>query len=47
MVVLRQIENMTERDPSDVLYNVQRAYHGVDPDNGEQITDLSLEVVNP
>jgi len=24
-------------------YNVVRAYHGIDDDNGEQITDLSLE----
>lgn len=47
VVVLRQIETMADRDPSDVLYNVQRAYHGADPDNGELITDLSLEIIQP
>lgn len=30
-----------------VVYEVTRAYHGTDADNGEPITDLSLEVVTP
>lgn len=46
-VVLRQIETMADRDPSDVLYSVQRAWHGADKDSGEQITDLSLEITQP
>lgn len=28
-------------------YEVERAYHGIDPDNGEMITDLNLKAVNP
>lgn len=28
-------------------YEVTRAYHGFDADSGEQISDLSLEVVKP
>lgn len=30
-----------------VVYEVTRAYHGIDAENGELITDLSLEVVTP
>lgn len=29
------------------LYEVTRAWHGSDPDSGESITDLTLEVVAP
>lgn len=28
-------------------YEVTRAYHGYDADSGEQITDLTLEVIDP
>lgn len=28
-------------------YEVTRAYHGVDDDSGELITDLTLEVIDP
>lgn len=28
-------------------FEVTRAYHGIDPDSGELITDLSLQRVNP
>lgn len=29
------------------VYEVTRAYHGVDSDSGELITDLSLELIEP
>lgn len=34
-------------DGAEVLYEVTRAYHGHDDESGEDITDLSLEVVKP
>ena len=30
-----------------LVFEVQRAFHGYDPDSGELITDLSLQRVNP
>lgn len=30
-----------------LLYEVTRAYHGRDADSGDEITDLTLEVVEP
>ena len=30
-----------------VVYEVGRAYHGTDEDSGEQISDLTLEVIAP
>lgn len=34
-------------DGSTARYRVTRAYHGVDGESGEPITDLSLEVMEP
>ena len=34
-------------DPKEPTYQVRRAYHGFDEDNGEPITDLTLEVFTP
>ena len=35
------------RGAETLTYEVGRAYHGVDEESGELITDLSLEVVRP
>ena len=36
-----------ERSEDDEVFEVTRAYHGRDEDSGEDITDLTLEVVKP
>ena len=33
--------------PCGEMYRIVRAYHGTDDDNGQPITDLSLQVVKP
>ena len=33
--------------PCGVIYEIIRAFHGVDDENGQPITDLSLKVVRP
>lgn len=47
VVVLRYLDRFDDRQPGDLIYKINRAYHGRDDDNGEQITDLSLEVDRP
>lgn len=42
VVVLRQCSTVID---GDVVYEVNRAYHGNDDENGTSITDLSLEVI--
>ena len=44
IVVLRQVAEMPEDCPR---YDVIRAYHGTDDDNGQPITDLTLAEVEP
>lgn len=36
-----------ERPEEDEVFEVTRAYHGRDNDSGEDITDLTLEVIKP
>lgn len=48
----RQINNhdrvvLTDSEGNDTAYEVARAYHGVDQESGEPITDLTLEVIAP
>lgn len=38
---------LTDAEGHPTLYEVTRAYHGQDPDSGEDITDLNLEVIAP
>jgi hypothetical protein len=42
VVVLKQCSTVID---GDVVYEVNRAYHGNDDENGTSITDLSLEVI--
>lgn len=36
-----------ERPEAEELFEVTRAWHGTDADSGDEITDLTLEVVKP
>lgn len=47
VVVLSQLDTMSEAPAGAVVYRVTRAYHGTDPDNGALISDLALEVIEP
>ena len=47
IVVLEHLASFEERSEGAVVYQVVRAYHGVDDDGPTQISDLSLEVVRP
>lgn len=47
VVVLRLLDRLDDRQPDDLIYKITRAYHGRDDENGELITDLSLEVDRP
>ena len=38
---------LTDAEGHPTLYEVTRAWHGMDPDSGELITDLNLEVIAP
>lgn len=37
--------NGSERPAEDEVYEIKRAWHGVDADSGQDITDLTLEVI--
>lgn len=43
----RRINNRCLAEVDGTTYRITRAYHGIDQDSGQLITDLSLEVVNP
>lgn len=47
IVVLEQLESFDERSEDSVVYQVIRAFHGIDDDGPTKISDLSLEVVLP
>lgn len=47
VVVLDHVETMADVAPGTPIYRVNRAYHGVDEDGPTQISDLSLEVIDP
>lgn len=38
---------LAETTGSILVYEVTRAWHGMDEESGEQITDLTLEVIEP
>lgn len=38
---------LRQPDGESLVYEVTRAYHGVDDESGELISDLSLEVIEP
>lgn len=44
VVILAEVEKV---EGNDRPYKITRAYHGRDDDNGEAITDLTLEEVSP
>lgn len=47
VAVLRDLDAFADRDPSDPVYRITRAYHGRDENGAELITDLTLEVYRP
>ena len=47
VVVLRALDEMADREETDTVYRIARAYHGTDPESGFPITDLSLEEYQP
>ncbi len=47
VVLLREVNDWSERTTDDAVYKIQRAWHGQDDDGPTPITDLSLEVVQP
>lgn len=47
VVVLEHLEKFKDRTAGEPVYRIIRAYHGVDDDGPTQISDLTLEVVNP
>ena len=42
-----RVELRAANGSGSTLYEVTRAWHGSDPDSGELITDLTLEVIAP
>lgn len=44
VVALSAVDRLEKDTPH---YRITRAYHGVDPDSGDRITDLTLEEVRP
>lgn len=44
-VVLADVERLPAMGVT--IYRITRAFHGVDPENGAPITDLSLQEVSP
>ena len=47
LVILRDLEAFEAREGGDLVYKITRAYHGVDDESGELISDLTLEVDKP
>lgn len=47
VVVLEHIASFAERSAGSTVFQVIRAYHGQDDDSPAQISDLSLEVIEP
>lgn len=47
VVILRLLEGWEERTQDDLVFNIERAYHGLDDDGPTLITDLTLREVSP
>ena len=47
LVILRDLDAFADRETTDTVYRITRAFHGTDEDSPAAITDLSLEVMKP
>ena len=47
VVVLAQLSDFAQRDPAAPVFDIERAYHGMDDDGPTPISDLSLREVVP
>lgn len=47
VVVLEQLADIDERSEDAAVYQIVRAYHGMDDDGPTAISDLTLEVTEP
>ena len=47
VVVLEHLASFDERSEGATVYQIDRAYHGVDDDGPTMISDLTLEVIEP
>ena len=47
IVVLEHLSSWDDRSEGAVIYQINRAWHGTDDDSPAQVTDLTLEVVEP
>lgn len=47
VVILRQVGSWAERQEDEAVFNIDRAYHGLDDDGPTPITDLTLREVRP
>ena len=47
VVILEQLDSYAEKSANAKVFRISRAYHGKDDDGPDDISDLTLEVVQP